>query len=357
MKKYVVLLLTAVLILAIILPSPVLAKGPDKDSGVKDALIQGADHMLTLQATYSGYENSWEWIIGSGNSYENVQGISALGMVYAWEATKNNAYLKAAIASGNTMVARYQAMVADGATWDDRPYSTDIEFLCQLGRDTHNFVYLKTAVDWYKIITDNKSPVQLVDRYISITQGNRASLAGWDLASQIRAAMDVGNWVYAKAIATELIRRSGDWEHVPLGGVDYTILSYGSLLWAFDQVKGFDKVIPGYTQAILAAQGSDGSWDAGTFQTTAYEILGLETVNGKNVQNAIKSAGTFLVSGQADNGGWVEPDGNEYGEDNSECLMALSSMITTGNQFGIFKDFRNFSHSHQGFSRNFHSMR
>ena len=93
------------------------------------------------------------------------------------------------------------------------------------------------------------------------------------LASQIRAAMGVGNWVYAKAIATEVVRRSSDWEHVPLGGFDYTILSYGSLLWAFDQVKGFNSVIPKYTQAILAAQGTDGSWEKlGNYQTTAYEI-------------------------------------------------------------------------------------
>lgn len=76
MKKYPVLLLAVVLILAIILPSPVLAKGPDKDSGVKDALIQGADHMLAVRGTFPEYDlngnlignvpNTWEWQIGTG---------------------------------------------------------------------------------------------------------------------------------------------------------------------------------------------------------------------------------------------------------------------------------------------------
>ena len=356
MKRFSVLLVAVVLICAIVLPTPVLAKdtGFDKDNGVRDALVLGAKHMLNLQGTFPGtlqgnsytFENAWEWDIGGGVSYQNIQGISAMGLLSAWEKTYDKKYLNAAIAAGNSILKIYQTEIANGITWDNRPYSADIEFLCQLSKDSWKPVYFKTAVAWYKILTDIKTAEQNADRYIIA----RKSLSGWDLSSQIRAADATGNKAYARTMATEVIRRAAEWKTVLYDdGTDYTMLSYAGLLSALDEVRGLNQAInqaiKEYSQALLDGQGDDGSWDNGTCQTTAYAIIGLEAVKGRNSQKAQTAAGTFLVSAQADNGGWIEPDGVEYGEDNSECLTALGALITGGNHFGIFKNIINRNHN------------
>lgn len=344
MKKLLVVLLSVFLIGVLIGPAPLLAARHD---GVEDALEQGADRMVSLQGTYGGVPNIWEWIIGSGISGNNILGISATGLVAAYEKTKDRRYLAAAIAAGNTLVARYNAAIVGGVTWDDRPYSQDVEFLAWLSRESKNPVYGDVAVKWHSIIPAYKTAAENVNRYIS-----RGSLAGWDLASQIRAALAVGQKDYAKAVAAELIRRSADWvgNTNPYG--DLTILSYASLLWALDQVGDNQEVISQYRSALLTTQETDGSWDGGAYQTTAYAILGLSANKGKDVKKALDSAGTFLVSSQADNGGWVYSDGSEYGEENSEVLMSLAALLKGGDITNIHKV--KLSHKERGEHREKH---
>lgn len=329
MKRFALVLLAVFSVMA--LAGPAIAK----QDGAEEALALGADRMVSLQGTYGGVANSWEWRIGTGGSGANIQGISATGLVAAYEKTKNYQYLSAAIATGNTLVDRYNAAVAGlidpDNLWPARPYSQDIEFLAWLSRESKNPVYGDVAAKWYGIIPAFKTAAQLVDRYIV---AGRASMAGWDIASQIRAALAVGQKDYAKAVAAELIRRSAEWVNIPAYGWDYTALSYASLLWSLDQTGDSKEVIDQYRNALLALQAADGSWDEGSYQTTAYAVIGLSSIKGKGAHDSLTAAGTFLVSSQAANGGWAYVYGAksyEYGEENSEVLISLAALLKGGN--------------------------
>ena len=313
---------------------------------IREVLVKGADLHLSRQGTYANacgasygppnvptIENTWEWVIGSGETCWNVGGASAIGLLAAYERTHDRDYLNGAIAQGNTLVAKYDAIVTDdpeGAEWEDRPFSQDIEFLVQLSRVSHNHSYARLARNWYDIVVTNKTAVENADRYIDA----RLSLAGWDLSSQIRAALAVGKWQYARDMAKRLLERRADWEGLMYGGYDYTILSYSGLLWAFAEIRFGGREIAAaereFRDLVLEAQvqvgPQMGSWDDGSYQTTAYAILGLDTTNGRqhDIVKALGKAFAFLRDTQTAEGGWSYPP--EYGEDNSEVLMALGGL-------------------------------
>jgi len=325
----------------------------DRDP-IREVVIKGADLHLSRQGTYtnacgSGYgppdvpeiNSTWEWLIGSGQTCWNVGGISALGLLAAYQRTHNQHYLRGAIAQGNTLVAKYNMIVTNdpnGAGWEDRPFSQDIEFLVLLSQTSHKSSYARVARDWYRIITDNKTAEENANRYIDA----RLSLAGWDLASHIRAAVAVGEWHYAQGMARRLVERRSDWEGKPLGGYDYTMSSYASLLWAFEELwfAGHDIVAAerDFLEMVLQAQAQDGpqkgSWEDGDYQTTAYAILGLDAVKVRgrdlrhDVATALGKAFSYLRDTQTEEGGWryPPPDDVEYGEVNSEVLLALGGL-------------------------------
>lgn len=332
MKKFLAILFTLFLIIVLVAPATVWAE----NNSVRQALAKGADRMLSYQGAYGGITGAWPWQVGTTGFYWNVQGISAAGLIAAYEGTKNQQYLDGAIATGDTLLGRYEALVADGVQYGDRPYSSYVEFLAWLARESKNQVYAEAAVKWYTIIPAFETAEALSNRYITV----RKSLSGWDLASQIRAALAVGQKDYAKAIADEVVKRQADWVNIPYGGWDYTAESYGSMLWALDQVGAKQEVIDEFRKALLNLQAADGSWDEGGYQATAYAILGLSANKGKDVKKALDSAASFLVSNQSANGGWVYVVGAkayEYAEEDSEVLMSLAALLKGGNITNVKK--------------------
>jgi len=313
---------------------------------IREVLVKGADLQLSRQGTYVNacgdsygppnvptIENTWEWIIGSGETCWNVGGASAIGLLAAYERTHNRDYLDGAIKQGNTLKKKYDTIVTDdpeGAEWVDRPFSQDIEFLVDLSRVSHYHSYAKLARDWYDIVITNKTAVENADRYIDA----RKSLAGWDLSSQIRAALAVGQWRYSRDMAKRLLERRADWEGVLYGAYDYTILSYSGLLWALAEIRFGGREIAAaereFRDLVLEAQVQEGpqagSWQDGEYQTTAFAILGLDAAYGRqhDIVKALGKAFAFLRDTQTAEGGWSYPP--EYGEDNSEVLMALGGL-------------------------------
>jgi hypothetical protein len=330
---------------------PVLAfTWQDGEQSIRQVLIKGADLHLGRQGTYSNacadsygppnvpqIENTWEWEIGSGGTCWNVGGISATGLLAAYERTGNRKYLAGAITQGNTLVAKYHTIITDdpqGAEWEDRPFSQDIEFLVRLGNASHDRSYAHVARDWYRIIMGNKTAEENADRYIDV----RLSLAGWDLASHVRAALALDEWRYAQGMVKRLLERRSDWEGIKYGGRDYTIFSYASLLWAFDELWLGERDIAAaereFLRFVLESQAQDGpqkgSWESGDHQTTAYATLGLDAVDvrgrhgRREVAEALGKAFAYLRDTQTEAGGWGSP--LEYGETNSEVLMALGGL-------------------------------
>lgn len=331
MKRSVFKLVSAsfmAMVLTVTLALPAFAdRHGNQDDDLKDVVTKAGDRLLATQGTFGGIENTWEWYIGDGTG-PNLQGICATGLLAAYEKSRNRAYLDAAKKSGDTLKERYAAAP------DKRPYAQDVEFLVRLYQDSRDKSYLETAKDWYAVLMDQYTAEANVDRHITA----RGSLTGWDVAAHIRAAYATGYKDFARAMADEVISRSAEWVNVPYPGTtdwDCTNLSYGSLIWALNEIGysiKYKDAINDYRDYLLNTQLDDGSWED-DYQTTAYVILGLSSIWGKSrdIKNALSAACDFLVENQASNGGWEYIDGAdiyEYPEIDSECAIALASLRT-----------------------------
>ena len=316
-------------IMALLVSAPMVL-ADDPPNTLRDGVSRAADLQLARQGTYANgdlgsgtYDCAWEWIIGSGSAYRNTQAPSALGLLEAYEATGKVKYLtsgsEGAVCAANQMIARYEADTSR------RPFAQDLIFLAELSELTHNRGYLDLART-YHARTRAAYPTggALADHYIDVRQ----SLGGWDLSAEILGAVAVEQDDYAKDIALQLIARRADWEGVLYGGYDYSLLSHGWLVAALDGMSG--NTIKAYRKeiaaSVLAAQDTDGSWDHGSFQTTAYVLMGLETLSrSHDVRHAIKGGANFLLSTETAAGGWSYPP--EFGEDNGEVLSALAPLL------------------------------
>lgn len=332
MKKVTIrftLALMLALLLVAVMAVPALADNPGSDKAVlTSAVTAGGNRLLATQGPAIGtIPYNWEWVVGDGNfDNANLQGITASGLLAAFEKTGKKSFLTGAKNAGNTLKQRYAAAPTV------RPYAQDVSFLVNLYKDTRDKSYFDTAKNWYAVMTTDFTAAANVDRLITARGG---SMAGWDVAAQIRAANDAGFRNYARGMADQLIARSADWVHVPSYGWDYTPLAFGSLLWALHDMGGYQAAINEYRTFLLGAQGTDGSWDGGDFQTTAYVMIGLDEVKGwgKALNDALSAAGDFLLGSQTADGGWSYTGYGEYPEVDSEVIMAL--VVCSDQSFGL----------------------
>ncbi len=287
----------------------------------------------------------WEWEIGSGNTYTNIQGISADGLFYATVPTSNPAYALGAFDTVNLIVGRLSTVLPGPPPTMQRPYAQEVEMLfdaCAFNpadyglapgaaEQPESSAYCTLGTQFYaRWLIQYPDPHDLADYYINL----RKSLSGWDLAAHVRAARLAGFDVYSVGIVEQLLARRVDWEHVLYGGWDYTESSWGALLRAMLELHAAGSLPPAlYADALamadllIAAQAGDGSWGGGDFQATSYAILGLRAdpwnftlpwqqaiIEGVDFLHATVSAGPTC--------GWSYPP--EYGEMNSEAIAALA---------------------------------
>lgn len=283
----------------------------------------------------------WEWIIGSGDTYSNIQGITADGLFPATVSTTDPDFAAGAFETVNLLVGRYNA---DPAL---RPYAQDVDLLldaCAFDPGDYGLdpglggsqAYCDLAVSYYsRVVGQFPDPHANVDRHIT----PRKSLSGWDLAAHIRAAWRGGFLVYATGMIDRILERRPDWEHIPLGTFDYTEVSHGALVRVMLEMHAAgDLSAAHHTTAIeladglIASQLPDGSWGEGDIQTTAYVVLGLRAdpwnftlpwqqaiIEGHDYFEALATPEPIC--------GWPHPsDSEEYGEMNSEILMAMAAV-------------------------------
>lgn len=284
-------------------------------------------------------EGVWEWEIGSGDTYTNIQGITADGMFHATVSTTDPSHALSAFSTVDLLLSRFNAVPAT------RPYAQDVDTLldaCEFdpgdyleGTDAaQNQAYCTIAIHYYSRVLSEFTAVENVDRHIT----PRKSLAGWDLAAHIRAAWRAGYLVYATGMIDRILERRPDWEHIPLGTWDYTELSHGALVRVMLEMRaGGDLSDALHAEALLLADGllaaqlPDGSWSQGDFQATAYILLGLRADRWNFSlpwQQAIIEGVDYLQANAtaAPECGWAFPPDPEYGETNSEALMALAAI-------------------------------
>jgi hypothetical protein len=332
------------------------------DATVNQAIVSGGGRLLPRQNP-DGLQNAdggWYFTAsanncgrGPGVSCPNTVGVTALALLAAYQRTSNAVYLNAAIASGNAIVAQFNATPTPGL-----PHTQDVEFLAELAQVTGNTTYSTTATAWFQVVKNTyASPAVNVDQWLAdrdhvISHGAR-SLAAWDLASLIRTAKAAGDVNYALGLASAIVQREADWKDTnplhrfdqcsdPDGcgpadnkrAFDYTLIGEGSLLWAFHDLPGFDAKISEYRAFLLTQQDPAGSWGGGNLQRTAYIALGLAAVGSPQAQAAIRSAMAYYLSKQLPQGGWpslITPTITdvEVTEIDSEIVRAMFTLFNT----------------------------
>lgn len=318
--------------LAAILLLPGLARA-DRAVEAEDA----ADHHVSAQGSYrGGLEHSWEWTLGSGKSANNITGIAAQGLLAAHRLTGLGEHEEAAVRAGRSLLKAY-----DKGWSKQRPRTQDIEFLASVG-------FIVDAGRWFQVTTARYSPAIYADLVLDARRKAKIpQVAGWDLASAVRAALAVGQLDYARGLLAELTRRRAEWDR-PGVGQD---LARGSLLWALDEARARIGLTPEQQRLAAtlaldlgASQQPGGAWleragsDVLCTQTTAYAILGLSRW-GQGKQAAERGRAWLARSALTDRryfqGGkiWAttyrsrsgQPENNFNSEIQSEAMMALAS--------------------------------
>ncbi len=325
------------------------------DPTVTQTVGAGAARLQALQNPDGG----WPFLAadtdcgyGAGVSCPNTIGVTALGLIAGYTRTGTASYLNAATAAGNLLVTLYNAAIL--RTPQGLPYSQDVEFLVALGQLTGNSTYTNVAQAWFNlIVAQYPNAADLVDAKFT-TRNNQGlrTVAAWDEASLIRAAVAVGNVTYATAAASRVVAREADWKDTNPAhrldqcpsqacgpadnpfAFDYTLLAEGSLLWSFHELPGFDAKISEYESFLLAQQDPQGSWDVGDLQITAYVVFGLSAVGGTGSDAAISAATAFYIANQLPSGGWpstvrANGDSDEFVEGEAEVERALQTLFST----------------------------
>jgi hypothetical protein len=298
---------------------------------LKVELEDAADHHVAGQGTYrGGLKDSWEYKMGSRRSAPNITGITAHGLLAAHQLTGLQEHEDAALRAAQSLVDRH-----DQGWRKRRPYTQDVEFLAAAGQ-------IIDAARWFNVTRGNYTPATYVSFVI---EGRKASpqLAGWDLASAIRAAIAVGQLEYGRGILAELVKRRAEWDKPGLGQG----LARGSLLWAIAVVRGRLGLTPeqnllaeSLVRELAASQKASGAWQAGDVlctQTTAYAILGLSRfASGKRaaaagkrwLRGAARTDTRFFQGGRI----WAttytlggRPENDYNSEIQSEAMMALAA--------------------------------
>lgn len=312
------------------------------------AIIAAANRLVETQNN----DGTWEWSNPDTNKTynddertvcnSNIVGVTARGLVDAYQLTGTTSYLDAAEISGN-------AIVACGYTDPtDKYYSQDIEFLVELGEATGDSIYTDKAVAImeYFMTQDNRycptggdgcTAVELAafyENHYSVANNNNyyPGMTEWQLASWVRAAQVTGKTSWADDMITEInVDISGDTPYFDINNLsDYGVIGLAGIV----DVTG-DAVAK---QKLIDLQEADGRWGTpnGVVQDTAYAVMALLKVEEITSANWGKN---WLVNNQYANGGWIESDSKEYTEVDSEALQAIFDVMAVSNVGGVGSDF------------------
>lgn len=322
---------TVAAITALLLAGPALANRVEVEA--EDA----ADHHVSAQGKYrGGLAHSWEWTLGSKRSAVNITGISAMGLIAVHRLTGLGEHEASALRAARSLVRAYDA------GWKaHRPFTQDIEFLAQAG-------FIIDAARWFNITTGHYPAATYVDMVLEKRKKAKIpQVAGWDLASAVRAALAVGQTDYARALLAELVQRRSEWDRAGVG----QDLARGSLLWTLGELQARggltaeqQRLADALVRDLGARQQPAGAWleRSGAkvicTQTTAYAILGLSRFKqGKAAAARGRAwlAGAALTDQRHFQGGRVwattylsssgQPENNFNSEIQSEALMALAT--------------------------------
>jgi hypothetical protein len=319
-------------------------------ANVDSAIRNGANRLVQTQKN----DGTWQWTnpntVPTATEYpgtNNILGVTARGLVKAYVATGEIAYLNAAKKTADLLVSK----TPDGFGPDDigtigrhKVYGQDITFLVEFAdawayAGNNAGAYYSKANDYMATILYSPNRFcaagcaghadQLVTHNYNSRQPN---LYGWDISGWVEAAVKTGYTAFANEIVSYMIPLSANLSSTATGslsanagysyvlGLSGYLMSY--ILTGVDQSEMIFKLTPEKTEAGSFAIYA--GTDDGLKQTTAYALMALSATNAD-----MTSTINYLTSSQSSDGGWIDNDNNEYPEEDSEILTALEMAMST----------------------------
>ena len=305
----------------------------------RNVIVAAADRLIETQNNDGG----WIWTnptIGEDASSINTFGVTAQGLLDAYELTGNISYLDTAKLSGNWLVSRFDT--AGIVTY--RINAFDIVFLYDLGRISDVLAYTDKADDlllgtltgdnfWahkYGYFCSNETGCSAQNMFDAIDnrRGGESGIILWDLAPWVTAANLGGETAWANDLKTLM-----DEEYAInlVSSSDYYIIGLSGVISATGNT--------GAVTALIEEQSGNGSWtsgnEEGSVQDTAYAVMAL--VNAEEMTSA-NWGKNWLVNNQETSGGWIGSIGVENTEVGSEALQAIFDYIYVPDTYYTIQD-------------------
>ncbi|MGD9142606.1 MAG: hypothetical protein PVG61_02030, partial [Dehalococcoidia bacterium] len=362
-KKLFYISFALVFVLALTLVPTTAAVGVPAD--VESAIIAASDRLEDVQNTDGGFP----WVLPSSTSYTNLTGVTAMGILKAYDYNNKHKYR---VALGEAY--KYIDDYAPVYTWDvgDAEYDEstegcdsfpDITFLVELADAAESDSALLSAIAgvvpgttaadiaalakarWDTRIETYGSTVETpldgtaastVERIREARKTSYPGLTVWDPMLGVQAALALdsaypgeGYDVQAGDIATVIYNTVDNLSYFdstdPMQ--DSYVLGLAGAIWTYAKLGIYPTELADLTAKLLAAQETDGSW--ADVQSTAYAILALMEEGSNTSINAVKKGIDWLVSNQTVDGGWID-EGIEYPEVDGEAACAMARYLGSG---------------------------
>ncbi len=192
------------------------------------------------------------------------------------------------------------------APGDRLPYKADIEFLARIGAaglDDDATLFAATLFERVRRV----SPTGAVEyRRIAAGRATAPEIIGYDISLSIRAALAVGERLYATQLADAAIQ-NGKLQLTDAGD-SYQVTSAGALVSAIAALErpGDGQILRRVAVSLVRAQSVIGSWAANNTQATAYSVLGLASVpRVTGAPAAVARGKQWLLDNQLESGAWA----------------------------------------------------
>lgn len=295
----------------------------------KPAIDAGADRVVQLQRTDSGWEGTWYWYVGSTGNATNLTGVTALGLLEAYRDSKDVKYLDSAKQAA-AFIMTHLGAGATGTQHHVRTTAPDIVFLHRLAQVTGDNSYADRAnLEWGNIKGTYPTAGALDTLFRSI---NRPST--WDFAFFLEAAKLSGDDDWADDAAS-IIKKTDDDFYYDTASSWYALNLAGSLraLIGCGYAGTYQAEVATLLNKLIGTISKDNI--GGYIQDTAYGVMALKAVGGPATPYANAMA-KWLSGQQTVDGGWIE-GGNEYPEIDGEALRAIAATIGTNTTIQGYK--------------------
>jgi parallel beta-helix repeat protein len=374
MKKIFGILFALALVLGIwlVTAAPVLAGGvtPDRVTVITNA----GDRLVDLQNDDGGFP--WD-APGDGTSYTNIQGISAMGILKAWELDAKTEYETALAKAYDYCVDMPPTYTEVSGKWKETTLGVDsfpdITFLVWLSQaaagDAGLLAEINTLQDpditaddiaslakerWDDRVNhlgatppSEEGTATALAEYIRDARHSQGwdTLIPWDLETGVKAALVLDSYYPGQGydqqaidIAEVIYDSIDDAGNVYFNSTDTSQEDYVAGLTggieAFREASLHSDKAAELVTLLLAEQQSGGYWNyygavpaTMSVQSTAYAIMALQDYDTESVTATWKAA-AWLSANQKGDGGWYAEGGagDEYAEIDSETGWALARL-------------------------------